>query len=75
MRSALIPEEEEEVMNDVYKTNIYGLHSSLWVKTNGPGDCAPQQNSTIAVTARPHSIVLTRAEPLMAVYIHCICIV
>ena len=23
-------------MNDVYKTNIYGLHSSLWVKTNGP---------------------------------------
>ena len=27
-----------EYMNGVglYKTNIYGLHSSLWVKTNGP---------------------------------------
>ena len=23
-------------MNGVYKTKIYGLHSSLWVKTNGP---------------------------------------
>ena len=23
-------------MNAVYKTNIYVLHSSLWVKTNGP---------------------------------------
>ena len=23
-------------MNGVYKTNIYGLHSSLWVKTDGP---------------------------------------
>ena len=24
------------IMNAVYKTNTYGLHSSLWVKTNGP---------------------------------------
>ena len=23
-------------MNGVYRTNIYGLHSNLWVKTNGP---------------------------------------
>ena len=23
-------------MNCVYETNIYGIHSSLWVKTNGP---------------------------------------
>ena len=23
-------------VNGVYKTNIYGFHSSLWVKTNGP---------------------------------------
>ena len=25
-----------EYVNGVYKTIIYGLHLSLWVKTNGP---------------------------------------
>ena len=55
----------------IYKTNIYGLHLNLWVKPMVPQlsdyncaillqGCAPQQNSTIAVTSGP--IVLTRAS-------------
>ena len=54
----LTNQKNNEYMNVVYKTNIYSLHLSLWVKTNGPsvaaiGPFCPQQNSTIAVTSGP----------------------
>ena len=64
-------------MNGVYKTNIYSLHSSLWVKTNGPSvtaivlfcfGTAPLSKIAQLQSPRAHSLNQNLSWPYIFVY-------
>ena len=62
-----------EYMNGVYKTNIYGLHSSLWVKTSGPSVTAPLSKIAQLQSPRAHSFNQSLSWPYIFVYYVSLC--